>query len=113
MEFISNIQKNIVLSKSNLKLINGCAGSRKTDTLVKCAIHNISNSECGNVLFLTLVSSVTDELKNRLQNTLKINISRQGGSNHYIGKLNNNYIQRYGACFYVLTNFLNKTTDDY
>ena len=78
MEFISKIQREIVLSPSNLKLINGCAGSRKTDTLIKCGLEKIAR---GNLLFLTLVSSVTDEIRKRLEKMLGIKIERQYGSN--------------------------------
>lgn len=89
MEFISKIQREIVLSPSNLKLINGCAGSRKTDTLIKCGLEKI---ERGNLLFLTLVSSVTDEIRKRLEKMLGIKIERQYGSNHYIGHYKNRII---------------------
>ena len=41
IKFASELQKNIVNDNSNLKLINGCAGSRKTETLIMCGIRNI------------------------------------------------------------------------
>lgn len=34
-DFISSLQKNIVFDNSRIILINGCAGSRKTDTIIK------------------------------------------------------------------------------
>ncbi|NBU33966.1 DUF2075 domain-containing protein [bacterium] len=64
-EFISSIQKTIVLDKSRIKLVNGCAGGRKTDTLIKCGMHYIKNGK--NVIFLTKISSVTDEITKRLE----------------------------------------------
>ena len=38
-KYISDQQKQIVESDAKFKLINGCAGSHKTDTLIKCAIN--------------------------------------------------------------------------
>ena len=87
MEFISEQQKSIVLSNAQYKLINGCAGSRKTDTLIKCAIIDLETRKRP-ILFLTLVGSVTDEIKSRLETQLEIIIKKQGYSNHYTGYYN-------------------------
>jgi superfamily I DNA/RNA helicase len=87
MIFISEQQKNIVNSNDKYKLINGCAGSRKTDTLIKCAITDLIKNKRP-ILFLTLVGSVTDEIKTRLEEELSIQIDRQGRSNHYVGYYN-------------------------
>lgn len=84
MEFISEQQKDVVLSDAQHRLINGCAGSRKTDTLIKCAVHYLQTQRAP-VLFLTLVGSVTHEIKTRLETALGICIERQGVSNHYVG----------------------------
>ena len=65
-------------------LITGCAGSHKTDTLIKACIKQI-NKNVVPVLFLTLVSSVTVEIKERLEKYLDIKIEKQGSSNHYLG----------------------------
>ena len=92
MEYISNIQKNIVESNATYKLINGCAGSRKTDTLLKCAFYIINKQKC-NTIFLTLIGSVTYEIKNRIQNIFNIPIHRIGNSNHFIGEHNFNFIE--------------------
>jgi hypothetical protein len=86
-EFISNQQKSIVLSPDKYKLVNGCAGSRKTDTLIKCAVFDLQTNRRP-ILFLTLVGSVTNEIKNRLETRLCIDIEKQGGSNHYVGYYN-------------------------
>ena len=88
MEYISEQQRLIVLSDAKHKLINGCAGSHKTDTLIKCAIHDIIKNKRP-ILFLTLVGSVTIEIKSRLEKYLKISIAKQNISNHYVGYYQN------------------------
>lgn len=87
MEFISLDQEKIVRDRSRIKKVSGCAGSRKTDTMIKCGIHSLENAKKKRqaCLFLTLVGSVTDEITDRLQEYLKIPIEKQGISNHYIG----------------------------
>lgn len=87
MDFISEQQQNIVTSNDKYKLINGCAGSRKTDTLIKCALADLSKNKRP-ILFLTLVGSVTDEIKTRLELQLDIVIDKQGYTNHYLGYYN-------------------------
>ena len=84
MEFISDQQRLIVTSTDKYKLINGCAGSNKTDTLIKCAVVDLALNKRP-ILFLTLVGSVTDEIKTRLEKRLGIEICKQGISNHYVG----------------------------
>ena len=61
MKYVSTQQQNIVKNDSKFKLINGCAGSCKTDTLIKCAMEDliINNRP---ILFLTMVGSVSHEL---------------------------------------------------
>jgi len=88
MNFISEQQKEIVESDSKYKLISGCAGSNKTDTLIKCAVLDLNKNERP-ISFLTLVGSVTDELIIRLEKRLGITINKQGISNHYIGYYKN------------------------
>lgn len=92
IEFISDLQKEIVKDKSNYKIINGCAGSRKTDTLIKGGIYDLVKRDC-NILFLTLVGSVTNEIKQRLESYLKIEIKQQGTGNHYLGVYNKKHIE--------------------
>ena len=84
MDYISDQQEDIVTSDYKYKLINGCAGSRKTDTLIKCAKYDLLKNKRP-ILILTLVGSVTDEIKTRLEKELNIEISKQGISNHYLG----------------------------
>lgn len=94
MDYISLEQKKIVLDKSLIRKISGCAGSRKTDTMIKCGIYHLLSSkkqQC--CLFLTLVGSVTDEITERLSKYLNIKIERQGISNHYIGNWKNHIIE--------------------
>jgi thymidine kinase len=80
-------QKEIVRSESKYKLINGCAGSGKTETLIKCALTDLTKNKRP-ILFLTLVGSVTEEIKTRLETNLNIEIYKQGKSNHYVGHYN-------------------------
>lgn len=109
MEFISEQQKNIVLSTSRFRLINGCAGSHKTDTLIKCAIRSLHTIESGDVVvgggiqFLTLVSSVTFEIKTRLEKALKINIEQQ--KNEETGHLSNHFVGYYNDIPITISNF--------
>jgi len=88
MEYISDEQKFIVESESQFKLINGCAGSHKTDTLIKCAIYDL-NLNKRPILFLTMVGSVTMEIKSRIEKYLNIELLQEKNSNHYIGYYNN------------------------
>ena len=85
MKYVSTQQQNIVKNDSKFKLINGCAGSCKTDTLIKCAMEDliINNRP---ILFLTLVGSVSHELKNRLEKTLSIRFTKS--ANHFISNFN-------------------------
>jgi hypothetical protein len=91
-QFINSTQENIVMDESRIILINGCAGSRKTDTLIKKGINYIINYN-KNILFLTFVSSVSNEIKNRIQQTLNIIIPKIGSSNHFLSNYNSNYIE--------------------
>jgi len=94
MEFISSEQEKIVNDRSKIRKVSGCAGSRKTDTMIKCGIQFMMNSkrDC-TCLFLTLVGSVTDEITQRLNKSLDISIDKQGISNHYMGKWRNHTIE--------------------
>lgn len=82
MNYISETQQEIVNSSNRYKLINGCAGSHKTDTLVKCAIVDLELNRRP-ILYITLIGSVTIEIKERLETVLKINLVKKG--NNYIG----------------------------
>jgi AAA domain len=84
MDFISETQRRIVTDPHRVKLVNGCAGSRKTDTIVKLGLHHVLSKK-HNILFLTLVSSITHELKCRMESLLGTSIPRVGTSNHYVG----------------------------
>lgn len=64
-------------------LIQGCAGSRKTDTLVKAGLRQFLNGK--SVMFVTKIGSVTDEIMMRVAAFLKVKRSvfkKRGG--HYI-----------------------------
>ena len=84
MNYISEQQREIVESDDRYKLINGCAGSHKTDTLIKSAVKFIETHDHPSILFLTLVGSVTNEIKSRIANRLDIEINQRGNTNHHI-----------------------------
>lgn len=86
MNFVSEKQKEIVTSISKYKLINGCAGSCKTDTLIKCIEIDLKKGK--RTTCLTQCSSVTDEIKTRVERSLGIKLKKQGFSNHYLGYYN-------------------------
>lgn len=96
LDFISDTQRHIVMDDDRVKLVNGCAGSRKTDTIVKLGVRHMTEKK-QNILFLTLVSSITHELKCRLETLLGIVIPRVGTSNHYVGE--------YAGCQMSIANF--------
>lgn len=81
IEIISQIQEKIVFSHDRIVTVHGCAGSRKTDTLCKYGYKQFREGK--NVLFLTLVSSVTDEIKTRLQKLIGLSIPRIRKSNNF------------------------------
>jgi hypothetical protein len=60
-------------------VVNGAAGSRKTDTAVKFTLHETSEGK--NVMILTKVGSVTDETKTRLSQQGSLKFKRRG--NHF------------------------------
>ena len=92
IEFINPLQEKIVFDNSRIILINGCAGSRKTDTIIKKGIYEIINNK-KNILFLTFVSSVSNEIRTRIEVTLNTTIPKIGSSNHYLVDYNNNFIE--------------------
>ena len=106
--YFSNEQKNIIEDNSRIKLINGCAGSRKTDTIIKNGIKNLIIKK-QNILFITFVSSVTDEIKTRIEKILDINIPRVYTSNHFITNYNDNFIEiaNYDAWVYKQLDYIN------
>ena len=74
MAFISEAQKNIILSKEKYILINSYTSSHKTDTLIKiCG----ENTEC-NILFITLVASITIEIKDRCEQRYSCHFKKSG-----------------------------------
>ena len=108
--YFSEEQKIIIEDSSRIKLINGCAGSRKTDTIIKNGIINLIKNK-QNILYITFVSSVSDEIKNRIEKLLNIKIPRVGNSNHFITSYNNNYIEiaNFDAWVYKQFDFISKT----
>jgi hypothetical protein len=110
MRFISDQQEDIVKSRAKYKLINGCAGSHKTDTLIKCAIRDLHKNDRP-ICFLTMVGTVTIEIKERLEKYLDIDIAKQGRSNHNLGfyKKTPICISNYDAWIHLmLSNYIEK-----
>ena len=124
-DYCSEEQRIIVESNDKYKLINGCAGSRKTDTLCRlCKKQYLSGK---NVLIITLVGSVTNEIRERVEAYLCLVFAQQG--NHFLGGGPGNFIEianydamlhkqlsvhkdpfllRYGDCFEEKTQILNE-----
>jgi len=95
LEYISPLQETIVKDSFPIKKILGCAGSRKTDTMIKCGIYQLEQSvdKPFHLLFLTLVGSVSDEIRTRVEKLLSIHIYKYESSNHYIGQYKHHYIE--------------------
>lgn len=87
--YCSDQQRDIVLSEHTRVLINGCAGSQKTGTIVKMVFKQLLRKK--NVLILTLVSSVTVEIRDRLQDLLGIKFEKIG--NHYFNDFGSHAIE--------------------
>jgi hypothetical protein len=83
LNFVSEEQEKIVIDNSRIKIVNGCAGGRKTDSLIKCGIYYIMKGL--NVLFLTKISSVTDEITKRM--TKDYSVVFQKSASHFVGKI--------------------------
>lgn len=85
--YISDEQKNSVESIDKYKIIQGCAGSHKTSTLIYAGLefmkryHGRGNS----IIFLTRVGSVTEEIQCRIEKIIGSKIKKQGSSNHFTG----------------------------
>jgi hypothetical protein len=60
-------------------VVNGAAGSRKTDTAVRFTLHEVAQEKT--VMILTKVGSVTDETKTRLSQQGNLRFKRRG--NHF------------------------------
>lgn len=91
-DYINHDQHSICVSGAKYILLEGVAGSRKTDTLVRLGLRRHLR-EKKNILFLTQVGSVTDEICSRVSRFLQAPVFRQGTSNHYIALSNNRTIE--------------------
>ena len=80
--YVSDEQRAIVESDARMMLINGAAGSCKTATL--CMLCKRYFAEGKNVLILTLVGSVTNEIKERIERDVGVKFVQQG--NHFINE---------------------------
>lgn len=82
-DYIHQDQRSVCVSDAQYIIIEGVAGSRKTDTLVRLGLRRHLRQD-KNILFLTQVGSVTDEICLRVGKYLRVNVYRQGGSNHHL-----------------------------
>lgn len=82
-DYINQDQRSVCVSDAQYIIVEGVAGSRKTDTLVRLGLRRHWRQD-KNILFLTQVGSVTDEICSRVGKYLNTNVYRQGGSNHHI-----------------------------
>lgn len=82
-DYINPDQRSICTSNAPYILIEGVAGSRKTDTLVRLGLRR-HLQEKKNILFLTQVGSVTDEICSRVSKYLQMPVYRQASSNHHL-----------------------------
>lgn len=90
----NNINLEILLScDSDIKLINGSAGTRKTELLIEFVIDKITKNQNYNILILSLVGSVCDEIKNRIENKINKKFEKISMSNHFILNHNSNMIE--------------------
>lgn len=71
------------------RVIQGCAGSRKTDLLIKMGFEHLNRAEDHCILFLTQIGSVTDEIQKRISEQYGMNMHQYCSSNHYYGKYRN------------------------
>lgn len=85
MEYCSDEQRAVVEAADRCVLLRGCAGSRKTDTLVKVCVRELQRGEGPrHVMIATLVGSVTNELKERLEAVPGMGITFRRTGNHFI-----------------------------
>lgn len=77
-----SIVQDIFNCATRVVVVNGCAGSRKTDNAVKVALQYLEIEKT--VMMLTKVTSVTHEITTRLTKYGNITFSKQG--NHYFSK---------------------------
>jgi hypothetical protein len=82
-DYINPDQRSICSSNANYIIMEGVAGSRKTDTMVRLGLRRHLR-ENKNILFLTQVGSVTDEICSRVGDYLNKVVYRQASSNHHL-----------------------------
>lgn len=82
-DYIHHDQRSLCASGSQYIILEGVAGSRKTDSMVRLGLRR-HLLEKKNILFLTQVGSVTDEICSRVSSYLQSPVYRQASSNHYL-----------------------------
>lgn len=85
--YIHPSQEAICRSEDRHIMIEGVAGSRKTDTMIRLGLRRYLTNKKRNLLFLTQVGSVSDEICRRIEGYLKIPVLRQNSSNHYMASM--------------------------
>jgi thymidine kinase len=83
------VYEHIVRKDSRIKLINGSAGSAKTTLLIKCGMDLFLKGK--NVVFLTKIGSVTDEIKTRIEEEYHQEFTRS--SNHFLTEKNSIHLE--------------------
>lgn len=87
-DYMNADQESVCTSQAGHILVEGVAGSRKTDTMIRLGLRRHLRDQ-RNVLFLTQVGSVTDEIRQRVEKHMGIYIHKQAGSNHYLASSSN------------------------
>jgi len=82
-DYINSDQREVCGADDRYILVEGVAGSRKTDTLIRLGLRR-HLLEKKSLLFLTQVGSVTDEIRGRIESYMGVKIYQQAGSNHYL-----------------------------
>lgn len=91
-DYMNRDQEQICTSPSPNIFIAGVAGSRKTDTMIRLGLRR-NLLEKKNLLFLTQIGSVTDEIRTRIGNYIGKTIYKFGTSNHFICEHNGTSIE--------------------
>lgn len=91
-DYMNSDQRSICSSNASYMIVEGVAGSRKTDTMIRLGLRRHLR-EKKNILFLTQVGSVTDEICSRVGQYLRTPLYRQGMSNHYLTVVNDKTVE--------------------
>lgn len=87
---VKKIHTQIIESDSRIKLVNSAAGSGKTQILIKAGMY-LSEKFKQNIIFLTKIGSVTDEITVRMTKNYGFSFEKSG--NHFLAEKNNLHIE--------------------